>query len=117
MPREDAAQPGTYGFRTSQSIAARMTAADSTHAAPAADGGATVTVTAIVLPVVTIVADTGGVHEIWTNTPSRDPRGVLFAVREDIEGGETHPLDAATWAEARAALAQARAGTGKVWSK
>ena len=75
------------------------------------------TVTATVLPVVTIVVDaTGAIQEIVVNTPDRDPRGVLYVLRLDDLEGATVELDAATWAAARAALADAHAGSGTIWS-
>ena len=69
------------------------------------------------LPVVTIVVDSDGdVVELFTNTPERDAVGVLYVVRSDSAEGRTLALDAATWADARAALANAHVGTGTIWS-
>ncbi|MCW2920223.1 MAG: hypothetical protein JWL76_97 [Thermoleophilia bacterium] len=118
VPREDADHAGTYGFRTSAAIAAKLTGAEAPAAAAATSGGAsaTVTITATVLPVVTIVVDHGSVVELVTNTPERDARGVLYVVRTDTSSGPTVALDAKTWASARTALAAAHVGTGTIWS-
>lgn len=118
LPREDAQHPGAYGFRTSAALAATLEG-DAPAAAPASatGAGATVTVTATVLPVVTIVVDSGGdVVELVTNTAERDARGVLYVVRTDSASGDSAELDAATWADARAALAAAHVGTGTIWT-
>lgn len=116
MPRPDATHDGAYGYRPSTSIARPYEGgADAGAAAPSSGGAsATVTVTAVVLPVVTIVAKDGEVQEIWTNTDDRRPGQALFAVREEL-GGPATELDAETWAAARAALLEARAGTGRIW--
>jgi hypothetical protein len=121
VPAEDAAHPGSYGFRTSDALAAELEGRSSgATAAPAAAAGgtsATVTITATVLPVVTIVVDgDGDVEELVTNTDERDARGVLYVVRRGSADGAPATLDAATWADARAALAAAHAGTGSIWS-
>ncbi len=119
-PREDAAHPLSYGFRSSDAIAAKLSGAKTpagSAAAPAGGASATVTVTATVLPVVTIVVDdSGNVVELVVNTPERDTRGVLYVVRSGSASGPSVALDAATWADARSALADAHAGTGTIWS-
>lgn len=119
-PREDAEHAGSYGYRTSAAIAAKLTgAAPAAAARSSATGGssATVTITATVLPVVTIVVD--GDHdvvELVANTPERDARGVLYVVRTGSSSAPTVALDAKTWASARTALAAAHVGTGTIWS-
>lgn len=116
MPAEDASHPRSYGFRSAVQIAGRY---EQPGAAPQPTSGAsaTVTVTATVLPVVFIVVDgSGNVSELVTNSPDRDADGVLFLVRRDATSGEALELDADTWADARAALRSARAGTGTIWS-
>jgi hypothetical protein len=119
-PREDAAHALSYGFRSSDAIAAAMSgAAPAPRSGGSAAGGssATVTITATVLPVVTIVVDeSGNVVELVTNTPRRDARGVLYVVRTGSTSGANVALDRATWADARSALAAAHAGTGTIWS-
>jgi hypothetical protein len=118
-PAADPAFPGSYGFSTSDELAAALGSDATAAGAPAASGGAsaTVTVTATVLPVVFIVVDEdGAVTALFTNTPERDVRGVLYLVREGAEDGEPRELDAATWARARVALAAAHEGTGTIWS-
>jgi hypothetical protein len=100
-------------------IAAKLAgdAPASSAAAPASGASATVTITATVLPVVTIVVDEDGdVVELVTNTPERNARGVLYVVRTGEATGPTADLDAATWADARGALAAAHVGTGTIWS-
>ncbi len=117
LPREDAQHPGTYGFRTSAALAAKLEGTAPAASAPSTGASAAVTVTATVLPVVTIVVDSGGdVTELVTNTSERDSRGVLYVVRTGNSNGEAATLDAATWADARAALAAAHEGTGTIWS-
>ncbi len=121
LPREDSAHPGAYGFRSSDAIGEGLEgdAAPASSSAPAPAGGAaaTVTVTATVLPVVTIVVDEGGdVVELFTNTEERRATDVLYVVRAGSIDGEQGELDAATWADARAALADAHAGAGSIWS-
>lgn len=118
QPLEDAAQPGSYGFRTSQSIASDFQSAP-TEPQPASTGtSATVTITATVLPVVTIVVDEAGeVVELFTNADSRNARNVMYLVRRGAIDGDRVVLDAATWASARAALANAHEGTGTIWSR
>jgi hypothetical protein len=71
-----------------------------------------------VLPVVIIVIDTktGDVDELCTNTDQRDARGVVYLVREGSEDGTIAELTPAIWAQARAGLAHADAGTGSIWS-
>ncbi len=122
LPREDASQPGSFGFRTAATIAAKLEGAPApapASAPRAATSGtsASITVTATVLPVVMIVVDeTGDVIELVTNTPERNARDVLYLVRSGSASGAGAPLDAATWADARAALAAAHAGTGTIWT-
>lgn len=117
MPRPDRAQPGAWGFRTSDALARDISGASSAPSAPAASGGASITVTATVLPVVFLVVDRAGhVRSITTNTEARDATGVLYLVRSGSTSGAARPLTPATWRSARAALAHAHAGTGTVWS-
>lgn len=120
LPIEAAQHPGAYGFRSSAAIAASLADAPTPADSPArtsAGASASVTVTATVLPVVTIVVDSSGdVIELVTNTPERDPRGVLYLVRTGTSSGPAAVLDSATWADARAALAAAHEGTGTIWS-
>ena len=118
LPTADAAQPDAYGFRSSTAIGAAIQRAAGAPASPSMSGGAStsVTVTAVVLPVVFIVVDAeGDVVELATNTDERDARGVLYLVREGSTSGDAADLDASTWAQARAALAEADAGTGTIW--
>jgi hypothetical protein len=118
-PAADPAYPGSYGFSTSDELAAAITDDVPAAGTPSASGGAsaTVTVTATVLPVVFIVVDDdGAVTALFTNTPERDARGVLYLVREGAEDGEPRELDSSTWAQARVALAAAHEGTGTIWS-
>lgn len=119
MPLEDPSQPGAWGFRDSDELAADIAAPRAaTHAGASSSGAAgTVTVTATVLPVVFIVVDdSGSIVELFTNTPDRDARTVLYVVREDTISGSRRDLDASTWAGARAALAEAGPGTGSIWT-
>jgi hypothetical protein len=116
LPTEDVAHPGSYGFRSSDAIAAGY---DSAAPASVASSGssASVTVTATVLPVVFIVTDDSGVvTKLITNSPDRDADGVLFLPRAGGETGDAVKLDADTWAAARTALAAAHAGTGTIWT-
>lgn len=120
-PAADPTQDGAWGFRTARELAAELQPASSgsaatPSAAPAGGASATVTVTATVLPVVIIVVDrSGDVTELVTNTEDRGAGDALFIVRRGSAGGEPASLDAATWADARAALRQAAAGTGRIW--
>lgn len=116
LPVEDAAHPGSYGFRSSASIASRYAQPDAAEET-SGGGAATVTVTATVLPVVFIVVDdSGDVVELVTNSHDREAADVLFLPRRGSTSGPAVALDAATWADARAALGAARAGTGTIWS-
>lgn len=116
LPAEDAAHPGSYGFRTSAAIARRYER-PAVGAQPSGGASATVTVTATVLPVVFIIVDgSGDVTELFTNSPDRNARGVLFLIRRDSTSGPAVELDAETWAAARTALRSAGAGTGTIWS-
>jgi len=75
-----------------------------------------VTITATVLPMVTIQLDRSGkLASIVSNTPERDARSVLFGAR--AADGSTRAISPALWAEVRAALAHAKAGTGTIWSR
>lgn len=118
-PVADAAQPGSAGYRSASDIAATMTTPKSNRApaaTPAAAGGTTITVTALVLPTVSLQLDAAGsLTSIVSNTPDRDARNVLFAAHRP--DGTTAPITAALWSDARAALAHARAGAGTVWSR
>lgn len=117
LPTQDATHPGSYGFRTSEQLAAPFEQAGPASSTGGTGASATVTVTAVVLPVVFIVVDeAGAVTRIVTNSDDRDARGVLYLPRIGSEDGEPVELDEATWAEARAALADAHEGTGTVWS-
>lgn len=117
QPRADSAQPGAYGFRTSNAIATDFQPAQPAGQPAAGGASASVTITATVLPVVTIVIDgSGDVVELFTNTEERVATDVLYLVRRDSIDGERGTLDADTWADARRALAQAHAGSGSIWS-
>jgi hypothetical protein len=119
MPTADVAQPHAWSFRSSEAIGHELERqAPAAPNALAAAGSATVTVTAVVLPVVIIVLDpkTGDVDELFTNTDQRDARGVVYLVREGSEDGTIAELTPAIWAQARAGLAHADAGTGSIWS-
>jgi hypothetical protein len=119
-PAADRTQPDAFTYRSAASIGAQLQrdAAPAAGASSAGAGGATVTVTAVVLPVVIIVldAETGDVAELMTNTPERDARGIVYLVRTGTDAGAPAELTPATWAQARAALAHATAGTGTIWS-
>lgn len=120
LPAADAAQPGAWTFRSSDAIGRDMErAAGGAAAEPAgtAGAGATVTITAVVLPVVFIVVDeSGDVTELVTNTEERDARAVVYLVRAGAPEGDSVTLDARIWAQARAALAEAGSGTGTIWT-
>jgi hypothetical protein len=110
-PHRDSAQQGfVYGYRSGASIGAEMQAAAAPHqraAAPAS--GATIQVTAIVLPTVTVeLTRSGDVAALVVNTDARDARDIVFVL--------PRALDAATWRQVRSALAHAHAGTGTVWA-
>ncbi|MCW2972260.1 MAG: hypothetical protein JWN72_533 [Thermoleophilia bacterium] len=117
VPVADATQPGAAGYRSSAAIAATITGAEpAASKAPAAEGGTTITVTATVLPTVSLQLDASGdLRSIVTNTPDRDARNVLFAAHRP--DGSTAPITAELWRDARAALARARAGAGTVWTR
>lgn len=120
MPRADRSQAGALTFRSSQSIGAKIQRDAAPAGRSAASGGAsaTVTVTAVVLPVVIIVldAETGDVAELVTNTFERDASSVVYLVRVGDPEGEAAPLTSAAWSQARAAMADAVAGTGSIWA-
>lgn len=113
VPTRDVTSKGpVYGFVTSERLGAVLAAEEREAAgAPAPTAPGTITVTARVLPAVTIQLDAdGNVASLLTNTPDRDASRVLFS----IPGGT---LDTATWTQVRVALAAARAGTGTVWTR
>ena len=116
MPRRDAEHPSSYGYRTSAQLAAAMGGAPKSASTPApTSSGTSVTITAIVLPVRTIVVRGGHVREIWSNTSDRDPTAALYTVRQDRVTGAVVALTPAIWREARAALADADTSTGRIF--
>lgn len=119
-PAADRTQPDAFSYRSAASIGAQIQreAARTAPAQPAPAGGASVTITAVVLPVVIIVVDpeTGDVIELVTNTPERDARGVVYLVRSGSDAGTPAALTPGTWGQARSALARAEAGTGSIWT-
>lgn len=120
MPTADPAQPGAYGFRSSDEIAAALSAGTPGAAAASettTGASASVTVTATVLPVLIIVVDDeGSVTELFTNTTDRGAGDVLYTVRRDDVSGEPAELTEDIWAETRAAMAQAAAGSSSIWT-
>lgn len=117
-PAADAVQDGAYGYRSSQALAAEIERAAGPVDAPAAPaGGTAVTVSATVLPVVFISLDADDqVVKVATNTPSRDANDVLFVFLRAGDDASRLAPSAASWAAARAALAEAEAGTGTIWA-
>lgn len=118
-PSPDAHQGGLWGWTDSRDIAARMSrpqpaGTGNRSVGRATAGAATVEVTAVVLPVVTLVVRDGRVAEAWTNTPDRDPLRMLFAVRQGSIDGQLVTPPRHAWADARRILARANAGTGRV---
>ncbi|MCW2960870.1 MAG: hypothetical protein JWM25_654 [Thermoleophilia bacterium] len=119
-PSIDAAQPGAYGFQASSKIAAALqaTSRQATQTATPEAAGASITITAVVLPTVTVVLDEAGVVvEIITNTPDRSATGAMYLFRRGTDTGPAVELDAATWRSARHALARTAAGTGTIYTR
>jgi hypothetical protein len=119
VPVADAAQPGSYGYRSSDDIARELerAAGAPAPAAPATGASASIRVTATVLPIVLVVVDADGAPtELITNTSDRDPRGVRYLFRRGSDHGAAVRLTAPIWSATRAALARAQAGTGSVWT-
>lgn len=105
-----------YGYRTSDELGAALDAREARTSAngraetPRRGDAGTVTVTARVLPGVVVTLDAGGqVAKLETNTADRNARDVMLVLPRE--------LDAATWRDLRAALLDARSGTGVVWSR
>lgn len=117
LPRPVQGQSGAFALRGLDELSAPYERSGDAAGPTASAGGATVTVSAIVLPVVFLVLDADGeVVRIATNSPDRDPAAVLFLPRLGDEAGAPVALDQRTWELARTALADARAGTGTIWS-
>jgi hypothetical protein len=77
---------------------------------------ATITVTAIVLPVRTIVVgDEGHVSEVWSNTDDLNGRHSLYVVRAGSITGPTIELTTDIWADARVAMRSADEATGRIY--
>jgi hypothetical protein len=73
------------------------------------------TVTAVVLPVRTVVVDDdGAVEEIWSNTEDLDGTHSLYVIRSGAIDGPFVALDTSIWGNVRLALAQASAGSGRI---
>lgn len=102
-PAADPAHPGMSGYVT----AARLARAMTPPASEAPAGSGTITVTAIVLPVRTIVVEGGEVTSIWTNTDKLGARDTLYVFRDGARDGDVVPLTPALWAQARTAFAHA----------
>lgn len=117
LPEVDPAHDGAYGYRTSKQIAQSFQGPSDKNR----QGGASssVTVSAIVLPVVIVVFDRqgGNALKLVTNTADRSHKDVLFLPRLGSESGAALELDARMWSSAKYALTKAHAGTGMVWSR
>jgi hypothetical protein len=112
---------GAYGFMSIDALA-RLVGGGSTpssggNVANSGDASsASITVTATVLPVRTIVVSANGtLKEIWSNTNDLDGRHSLYIVRVGTSSGSTTTLDSGLWAEVRAALRSADEPTGRVY--
>lgn len=123
-PTRDRVHGSAYGYRSSAALAqALRTQAGvdrTTNASPRAARGkgsasVTVVVTAVVLPMRTIVVDQhGDVTAIWSNTDDLRPRESLYVVRTGSSTGATTDLTPAHWRQASALLAHAEHATGRV---
>lgn len=118
-PTEDPAREGAYGYLTGEQLARRGGYEPSASAgASSAGSSATVTITAYVLPVRTIVVDRSGeVSSIVTNTTSTDAREAMYVARLGDHGGRQLPIDAELWGKVRTALAAASEGPGVIYER
>jgi len=110
-PRLVDAQHASYGYQSINQLSATVAAGAS---ASTDAGPGTVTVTAIVLPVHTIIVHHGAILSIYSNTPDSSAASSLWVGRADTIDGATLVLDAQLWAQVRARLAHTRAGIGKI---
>lgn len=121
VPSAASGQPGAYAFtpvaRIAASLAPARPARASSHSAAPSGASASVTVTATVLPVALVVVDrSGAVRSVTINTPDRDGRHLLFAVRRGSVDGVPVAITAATWPVVSRALRATGSGLGTVWS-
>ncbi|MCW2928375.1 MAG: hypothetical protein JWM86_2343 [Thermoleophilia bacterium] len=116
-PIADTTQEGAYGYRSSEELADELRRdAAPASTAPAPAGGATISVSAVVLATVIVTVDADGAPvRIQTNTEQRDPADVVYVFRAGSDAGPYEAPTAATWAATRAALADATAGVGTIW--
>lgn len=117
--RVPAAQPhrarGQHGAYTYRPVAAIVRDLGGTAAPTGTSGsGATVTITATVLPVRIIVVRYGFVSEIWSNTPDQRPGASLWIAREGSTAGAVVPVNASIWKQARSLLARSNRATGRI---
>jgi hypothetical protein len=125
LPRELASHPGAYAFRPLKAIENALRAKEARAAATAkktaaaqtstTSASATIEITALILPVHTIVIDTENtIVEIWSNTD--DPTGTdsLYQVRRGSLDGDAVALTRELWADARAAMHGRPAAVGRI---
>lgn len=120
-PHQLADRPEGFAYRTTAQIAATLPGSDQAAAASANNAsasGATITVTATVLPTATIVVTAGGsVDHITINTPERSAANIVYVARRGSDSGAIMPINDVLWTTSiRPALALLHGGSGTVYN-
>lgn len=115
-PAADDQHAHTYGFRSSNKIAAALRGGErsATPADSGASAGATVTITATVLPVRTIVVRDGRVTQVHSNTSDLEGTRSLYQVRTGSIAGESVTLTDSVWLQARQMMRRSDVAIGRI---